>query len=162
MIPRSYRYCLIPLAFSTLPALAAYKCIDESGAILYQDGPCPSNMRGGEMRLNANRSFSGQANSPESTRNFVPLPPDESMLPTFSEAARPANADKASAAAPIPEATTPPATASATDRSVTNDSSPSTSPETTPQPATTDRPPSPPAASATQSYAWPFHIDGSQ
>ena len=46
------------------PALAANKCIDASGRIVYQAAPCPANTRGGDMSLNVNRPFTGQARSP--------------------------------------------------------------------------------------------------
>lgn len=46
------------------PALAANKCIDASGRIIYQAAPCPANTRGGDMSLNVNRPFTGQAKSP--------------------------------------------------------------------------------------------------
>lgn len=45
------------------PALAANKCIDASGRIIYQAAPCPANTRGGDMSLNVNRPFTGQAKS---------------------------------------------------------------------------------------------------
>lgn len=69
------RYCsIIALALlGAAPALAtSYKCIDGDGRIIYQDAPCPSNMRGGEMSLNVNRPFTGKA-------KHSPTPPDMSL-----------------------------------------------------------------------------------
>ena len=52
------------LALLAAPALAANKCVEVSGRIFYQDAPCPANTRGGDMSLNANRPFTGQAKPP--------------------------------------------------------------------------------------------------
>jgi len=52
------------LGLLVAPALAANKCIDASGRISYQATPCPKNTRGGDMSLNINRPFTGQAKSP--------------------------------------------------------------------------------------------------
>lgn len=52
------------LGLLAAPALAANKCIDASGRIIYQAAPCPANTRGGDMSLNVNRPFTGQAKSP--------------------------------------------------------------------------------------------------
>lgn len=46
------------------PALAAYKCVEDSGRVFYQDAPCPANTHGGDISRNVNRTFSGQAEPP--------------------------------------------------------------------------------------------------
>lgn len=46
------------------PALAANKCVETSGRIFYQAAPCPPNTHGGDLRLNVNRPFAGQAKRP--------------------------------------------------------------------------------------------------
>jgi hypothetical protein len=55
---------LLLLALLAAPALAANKCVDMSGRVFYQAAPCPANARGGDMALNANRTFSGRAKTP--------------------------------------------------------------------------------------------------
>ncbi|CDH47501.1 MAG: hypothetical protein IPL59_16435 [Candidatus Competibacteraceae bacterium] len=54
-------WTMLLLALLTAPALAANKCVEVSGRIFYQAAPCPASARGGDMALNANRTFSGQA-----------------------------------------------------------------------------------------------------
>ncbi|RUQ28333.1 MAG: hypothetical protein EKK68_14725 [Candidatus Competibacteraceae bacterium] len=49
------------------PVLAANKCIDAGGRVIYQDAPCPVTTHGGDMTLNVNRPVTGQAKSPELT-----------------------------------------------------------------------------------------------
>ena len=51
----------------TMPVLAANKCIDAEGRVIYQDAPCPVTTHGGDMTLNVNRPVTGQAKSPELT-----------------------------------------------------------------------------------------------
>ena len=51
----------------TMPVLAANKCIDAGGRVIYQDAPCPVTTHGGDMTLNVNRPVTGQAKSPELT-----------------------------------------------------------------------------------------------
>ena len=64
---------LIVLSLLAPPALAANKCIDPSGRISYQAEPCPANSRGGDMSLNVNRPFTGQAGIPAANPNtFTP------------------------------------------------------------------------------------------
>ncbi len=55
---------VVLLSLSTSPCLAVNKCVERSGRIFYQDAPCPTDTYGGEMSLNVNRSFTGQAASP--------------------------------------------------------------------------------------------------
>lgn len=55
---------LIVLSLLATPVLAANKCVDPSGRISYQAEPCPANSRGGDMSLNVNRPFTGQAGRP--------------------------------------------------------------------------------------------------
>lgn len=52
------------LSLATMPALGAYKCIDEHGRILYQAMPCPADTQGGDINLNVNRPFSGHVSAP--------------------------------------------------------------------------------------------------
>ncbi len=64
---------LILLSLLATPALAANKCVDPSGRISYQAEPCPANSRGGDMSLNINRPFTGQAGPPTADLNtFTP------------------------------------------------------------------------------------------
>ncbi|MDG4549338.1 MAG: hypothetical protein P9F19_07825 [Candidatus Contendobacter sp.] len=55
---------LLLLSLLAAPALAANKCVEANGRIFYQDAPCPANARGGDMSLNVNRPFTGQAKPP--------------------------------------------------------------------------------------------------
>ena len=57
---------LLMTSFAT-PVLAANKCIDAGGRVIYQDAPCPVTTHGGDMTLNVNRPVTGQAKSPELT-----------------------------------------------------------------------------------------------
>jgi len=68
-------YWVIPLALFTAPTLAANKCIEASGRIFYQAAPCPANTHGGDMSLNVNRPFTGQA-QPPATINSSPITTD--------------------------------------------------------------------------------------
>ncbi|MFZ1640503.1 MAG: hypothetical protein WAV07_03505 [Candidatus Contendobacter sp.] len=52
------------LSLLAAPVLAANKCVETSGRIFYQDAPCPVNTHGGDLRLNVNRPFTGQAKPP--------------------------------------------------------------------------------------------------
>ncbi|MDG4595802.1 MAG: hypothetical protein P9F75_08940 [Candidatus Contendobacter sp.] len=52
------------LSLLVAPALAANKCVEANGRVFYQDAPCPANARGGDMSLNVNRPFTGQAKPP--------------------------------------------------------------------------------------------------
>ncbi len=52
------------LSLLATPALAANKCVESSGRIFYQAAPCPASVRGGDMSLNVNRPFTGQARPP--------------------------------------------------------------------------------------------------
>lgn len=54
----------ILLSLLAAPTLAANKCVETSGRVFYQDAPCPANTRGGDMSLNVNRPFTGQAKPP--------------------------------------------------------------------------------------------------
>ena len=60
-------YWVIPLALLAAPALTANKCVETGGRIFYQAAPCPANTRGGDMHLNVNRPFTGQAKPPATT-----------------------------------------------------------------------------------------------
>lgn len=56
---------ILLLSLLAAPALAAVnKCVEESGRIFYQAEPCPANTHGGDLRLNVNRPFTGQAKRP--------------------------------------------------------------------------------------------------
>ena len=59
-----HRGLAVAISLLAAPALAANKCVEPSGRIFYQDAPCPANTRGGDMSLNANRPFTGQAKPP--------------------------------------------------------------------------------------------------
>lgn len=39
------------LAFSTTPALAVNKCVDDAGKVVYQSAPCPTASKGSEITL---------------------------------------------------------------------------------------------------------------
>jgi len=60
------------LSLLATPVLAANKCVDPSGRISYQADPCPANSRGGDMSLNINRPFTGQAGIPPRIRTLLP------------------------------------------------------------------------------------------
>ena len=66
-------WALLLLALLAAPALAANKCVDMSGRIFYQAAPCPANARGGDMALNANRTFSGRAKNPSTEAAAVTM-----------------------------------------------------------------------------------------
>ena len=75
-------YWVIPLALLAVPTLAANKCVETGGRVFYQATPCPANTRGGDMRLNVNRPFTGQAKpstpTPISTTTTGEMdPPDQ-------------------------------------------------------------------------------------
>lgn len=61
---------LILLSLLATPVLAANKCVDPNGRISYQADPCPANSRGGDMSLNINRPFTGQAGIPAADPNI--------------------------------------------------------------------------------------------
>ena len=64
---------LIVLSLLATPVLAANKCIDPSGRISYQADPCPANSHGGDMSLNINRPFTGQAGIPAADPHIVTI-----------------------------------------------------------------------------------------
>ena len=73
---------LIVLSLLATPVLAANKCVDPSGRISYQADPCPANSRGGDMSLNINRPFTGQAGIPTAdprifTKEYEVLSPSD-------------------------------------------------------------------------------------
>ncbi|KAB2927766.1 MAG: hypothetical protein F9K25_13670 [Candidatus Contendobacter sp.] len=85
---------ILLLSLLVAPALAANKCVEPSGRIFYQAAPCPANARGGDMNLNINQPFTGQAKPPASegasaTPTDSPAAPPQSPSPTPDPAARP-------------------------------------------------------------------------
>ncbi len=60
-------WAVLLMASFAAPVLAANKCIDAGGRVIYQDAPCPVTTHGGDMTLNVNRPVTGQAKSPELT-----------------------------------------------------------------------------------------------
>ena len=60
-------WAVLLMASFAAPVLAANKCIDAGGRVIYQDAPCPATTHGGDMTLNVNRPVTGQAKSPELT-----------------------------------------------------------------------------------------------
>jgi len=77
-----HRGLTVALSLLAAPALAANKCVEPSGRIFYQDAPCPANTHGGDMSLNANRPFTGQAKPPPPVAPpliapSTPEPPDQ-------------------------------------------------------------------------------------
>ncbi len=62
---------LILLSLLATSVLAANKCVDPSGRISYQAEPCPANSHGGDMSLNVNRPFTGQAGTPATDLHAV-------------------------------------------------------------------------------------------
>ena len=72
---------LIVLSLLATPVLAANKCVDPNGRISYQADPCPANSRGGDMSLNVNRPFTGQAGPPTANLNTF-TPGKEVLSPT--------------------------------------------------------------------------------
>jgi len=64
---------LIMLSLLATPVLAANKCVDPSGRISYQADPCPASSRGGDMSLNINRPFTGQAGIPAANPHIVTM-----------------------------------------------------------------------------------------
>lgn len=74
----------LPLALFAAPTPAAYKCLEDSGRIFYQAAPCPANTRGGDMSLNVNRPFTGQARRPPAPET-TPIPAEQTDLPIGGE-----------------------------------------------------------------------------
>ena len=74
------RYWVTLLGALAAPALAANKCVDASGRISYQATPCPANAHGGDMRLNINRPFAGQANNPSAAGSAATTMDQEDSL----------------------------------------------------------------------------------
>jgi hypothetical protein len=72
-----HRRLAVALSLLAAPALAANKCVEISGRIFYQDAPCPANTRGGDMSLNANRPFTGQAKPPPIAPSTPEIPVQE-------------------------------------------------------------------------------------
>jgi hypothetical protein len=82
---------MVLLSFSTIPCLAVNKCVERSGRIFYQDAPCPADTYGGDMSLNVNRPFTGQAAPPVTVERAIspvnsaalttPTMPDEGTIP---------------------------------------------------------------------------------
>ena len=75
------RYWVLLLGALAAPALAANKCVDASGRISYQATPCPANAHGGDMSLNINRPFAGQAKSPSTAGSADATTDQEDSLP---------------------------------------------------------------------------------
>lgn len=76
------------LSLLAAPALAANKCVEASGRIFYQAAPCPANARGGDMSLNINRPFTGQAKAP-ALGGASAIPTDNPAVPLQSPSATP-------------------------------------------------------------------------
>ena len=74
------RYWVMLLGVLAAPALAANKCVDASGRISYQATPCPANAHGGDMSLNINRPFAGQAKSPSTAGSAAATTDQEDSL----------------------------------------------------------------------------------
>lgn len=51
-------------SLATMPALGAYKCVDDQGRITYQALPCPADTQGGAIHFNVNQSFRGRVLAP--------------------------------------------------------------------------------------------------
>lgn len=64
---KDWAVAVLLMTLFTMPVLAANKCIDAEGRVIYQDAPCPVTTHGGDMALNVNRPVTGQAKSPELT-----------------------------------------------------------------------------------------------
>ena len=64
---KDWAVAVLLMTLFTMPVLAANKCIDAGGRVIYQDAPCPVTTHGGDMTLNVNRPVTGQAKSPELT-----------------------------------------------------------------------------------------------
>ena len=64
---KDWAVAVLLMTLFTMPVLAANKCIDAEGRVIYQDAPCPVTTHGGDMTLNVNRPVTGQAKSPELT-----------------------------------------------------------------------------------------------
>lgn len=80
---RSWQWA-IPLVLLAAPTLAANKCVEASGRIFYQAAPCPPNTRGGDMSLNVNRPFTGQARRPALT-DATAVAPKPAVAPADRE-----------------------------------------------------------------------------
>ncbi|HOB62775.1 MAG TPA: hypothetical protein PKI41_11755 [Candidatus Competibacteraceae bacterium] len=80
---------MVLLGLFAVPALAANKCVDAGGRISYQEAPCPAATHGGDMKLNVNRSVSGQAKPPPTGMITITLPdnaePAAPKPPTLGE-----------------------------------------------------------------------------
>ena len=63
----------------------AYKCIQQSGRILYQAQPCPADTQGGELSLNVNQPVAG----------VVPAPDFDSSTPIMTPPSAQPTADAA-------------------------------------------------------------------
>jgi hypothetical protein len=77
-------YWAMPLVLFAAPTPAAYKCVEDNGRIFYQAAPCPANTRGGDMSLNVNRPFAGQARRPPAPE-ATPIPAEPTDLPIDGE-----------------------------------------------------------------------------
>lgn len=69
------------LSLFALPAQAAYKCINANGQISYQAMPCPADTQGGDMNLNVNQVFSGQAKNDAAQQPAVIVTPVNEATP---------------------------------------------------------------------------------
>lgn len=84
------RWAVLLISLGTAPALAANKCIDPGGRVIYQDAPCPAMARGGDMTLNVNRPVTGQAQGPDPSGTALPitgrvLAPSQDSTPNRTE-----------------------------------------------------------------------------
>ncbi|NJM10913.1 MAG: hypothetical protein HC889_02460 [Synechococcaceae cyanobacterium SM1_2_3] len=67
----NYRYWIMLLSLFATPALAANKCVETKRADFLSAAPCPANAHGGEMSLNVNRPFIGQADSRQAQQAII-------------------------------------------------------------------------------------------
>lgn len=77
-------YWAILPALLAAPALAANKCVEAGGRIFYQAAPCPTHTSGGDMSLNVNRPFAGQAQRPAPT-DATTVTPERAVVPMERE-----------------------------------------------------------------------------
>jgi len=73
MKDQAKRWAILWISLSAAPGLAANKCIEPGGRVVYQDAPCPATARGGDMTLNVNRSVTGQAQGPDPNTTTLPV-----------------------------------------------------------------------------------------